>query len=1279
MKKIVLLFIITSFILSPSLAQPVISSFAPLSGPVGTTVTLTGSNFNATPSNNVVFFGSVMAPVTAASTGSLTVNAPASSTFQYISVTDITTGLTAYSLKQFSVTFTCATSLSTSSFASRLDFSSGVGSGSGSKTTAIADFDGDGRPEIASSNTFSQVSVLQNNCTNQVLSFDRKLDLSAINGTYRVATGDLDGDGKLDLLVGSTSPNTVSIYRNTSTLGNTSFAARIDMATTAQPYSIAVVDLDGDGKPDMGVSAFSSSPLIIYRNTSSIGSISFAAPLVFPSGPDPLNAAIGDLDGDNKPDIAVTAGTSIEVSRNTSTLGSISFDPKIQFPTGLQPYGVAIGDIDADGKKDLVSANYNSNTVSILRNLSTSGSLNFATKVDFPTGSKPYCVAIANIDGDGKLDVAVVNSTANTFSIIKNTSTIGVVSFAAKIDYACGINPVYISISDLDNDEKPDVVISLAGVDMPLSVYKNLLCETVPQPPAISSFSPVSGPAGTTVSIVGTNFNPLPSGNLVYFGAEKAYVSAATTTTLTVTVPIGATYEKFSVSNNTSSLSAYSSQPFLVTFACGGGINTAMYAARIDSLTGTNPLAVVMADMDNDGKSDLITSNRTANTISIRKNTSVNGLISYASKIDFATVGSESKGVAVGDLDADGRIDVVSTGSNYIGIFRNTTSGTISLGPRVDYYIDAPNNVVIDDLDGDGKPELIVARKYYGQLLIFKNISVNGFIAFAAPRLINTGSSWTYTPAVTDLDGDGKRDILVTETSGGSNELIILKNTTNPLDYITFAAPVTYPIGNVYDVKVADMDGDGKPDAVLPNYASGMLCIFRNTGTPGTIAFAPRADFPAAVSNSITIEDLNGDGKPDVALGPRVGTQICLKENTSTPGNLSFIFPSTFIVTDGTGAIEGCSNIAAGDIDGDGKPDLAVANYDSSTVSFFMNQQCPATGAFPVWPGDTDNDAVVNNNDLLPIGLYYSQLGIPRASISNLWQADSSASWGTTQANGFDIKHVDCNGDSIINSNDTLAVNLNFSSFHAYSENHSGVKTINPDLYFVTASSTYNAGDIVDVEVWTGTAALPVSNLYGLAFNIGYDASLVQPATESLTYPTSWLGTIGTDAISIARNAAVANTEYGGITRIVHTDISGYGKIADFKFQANSSISSPSVMHLSVSGYKANDAMGAPVAFNLLNDSITIYPLGTSIANSNSASEITISPNPFTSQTTILFAQEQKQTTIKIMDVLGKEMRTMMFSGKQLLLEKEEMQNGIYFIQIIDVNKKVTIKRIILQ
>ncbi|MDA0986762.1 MAG: VCBS repeat-containing protein [Bacteroidetes bacterium] len=369
-------------------------------------------------------------------------------------------------------------SISSSSFATQVTFTTG----SEPHSVSIGDLDGDGKMDLAVTN-FSNpatVSVIRNTSTSGSISsssFASKVDFATGSTPMSVSIGDLDGDGKMDLAVANDASNTVSVFRNTSTSGSissSSFASKVVFATGTNPFSVSIGDIDGDGKMDLAVANMSSSTVSVFRNTSTSGSISsssFASKVDFATGNTPTSVSIGDIDGDGKMDLAVAnhGSSTVSVIRNTSSLGSIttsSFATKVDFTTGSGPMSVSIGDLDGDGKMDLAVANRESNAVSVFRNTSTSGSISsssFASKVDFATGSFPYSVSIGDLDGDGKMDLAVANASSKTVSVFRNTSTSGSISsssFATRVDFATGRTPMSVSIGDLDGDGKMDLAVA---------------------------------------------------------------------------------------------------------------------------------------------------------------------------------------------------------------------------------------------------------------------------------------------------------------------------------------------------------------------------------------------------------------------------------------------------------------------------------------------------------------------------------------------------------------------------------------------------------------------------------------------------------------------------------------------------------------------------------------------------------------------------------------------------------------------------------------------------
>ncbi|MFM8913126.1 MAG: FG-GAP-like repeat-containing protein, partial [Flammeovirgaceae bacterium] len=533
---------------------PNIISFAPTFGPIGTTVTISGTNFNTTPANNTVYFGATRATVTAATATQLTVTVPVGATYQPISV--LVNGLVGYSEMPFIVSFASGAIIDACAFAPKVDFATGTSP----LGLAVADFDGDGKVDIAVTNRTTQTLALYRNTsttgTINTSSLGSPINLPTLTDPYSATAVDIDGDGKLDIAVTNAQSATLSLYRNTSTTGTLSFEPKVDFVAGNNPLRSAYGDLDGDGKPELVVANRFSNRLGVYKNLSSSGPFSaatFAAPVNFVTGSEPYNVAIGDLNGDGKPElIAVNhISNSVSVYQNVSTVGTInasSFATAVNFTAGINPHGIELADIDGDDQLDLVVSNLGGNSVSIFRNLSltniSSGS--FSPKVDFATGSGPYLLAIADYNGDAKLDIAVSSSVSNTISIFRNNSTSGSItgtSLATKVDFISGALPLGVSTADIDGDGKPEIITGNHNNNS-LSIFRNVVGSILA--PTITSFNPTAGPVGTSVTITGTNFTT-PFNNLVRINGVTATIGSSTPTTLTVTIPPGATSGPFEI------------------------------------------------------------------------------------------------------------------------------------------------------------------------------------------------------------------------------------------------------------------------------------------------------------------------------------------------------------------------------------------------------------------------------------------------------------------------------------------------------------------------------------------------------------------------------------------------------------------------------------------------------------------------------------------------------------------------------------------------------------
>lgn len=449
-----------------ALSQPTITSFSPMSGPIGTIDTILGTGFSTTLGNNVVYFGATRATVNSAISTRLIVIVPIGATYQNITV--MVSGLIAYSLKPFIVTFGNGGSFSASSFDTKIDFTTG----SDPWFVTLGDLDGDGKSDIVVANmTSNTLSIFRNTSSSGVISFATKIDVAGALKPNGIAISDIDGDGKPDLSVSAASSSKYFVYRNTSTNGNISFASPISILTGNSPVGIAAADFNADGKTDIVVPN-SDSTISVYKNTSTIGNITFAAKIDFTTGYVPQFPSIGDFDGDGKPDIVVsnTGETTISVFRNTTSSGAISFASKINLSSLSTAWLTAIGDLDGDGKLDIVVADYgNTNVTVVFRNISTSGNILFAPKVNLSAATGPWGVAISDLDGDGKPDIAI---TDNKVSIYKNTCTNGTISFTPRVNYSTSTTFNGIAIGDLDGDGKPDIVATRGDTNS-FSIFRN--------------------------------------------------------------------------------------------------------------------------------------------------------------------------------------------------------------------------------------------------------------------------------------------------------------------------------------------------------------------------------------------------------------------------------------------------------------------------------------------------------------------------------------------------------------------------------------------------------------------------------------------------------------------------------------------------------------------------------------------------------------------------------------------------------------------------------------
>ena len=488
--KLLLILIFLSVSSFVTAQVPSITDFTPKNTIVEYPVFIKGTNFTPSPS---VYFGPVKANVVFSGSDSLVAIVPNGANYSQLRV--LNNNGTAYSSYPFSPAFNLIYPNVTPSFAGRFE----LNTQNSTTNVQVGDLDGDGKPDLAIVNASSfTISVFRNISTTGTLSpssFGPRQDVSVANWPRFVSLADFDNDGKLDMVVGHDyvvdSVYKFSVLKNTSTLGSISFQSPVLFPAATRPGYSAIGDIDGDGKTDLVFANWESRIISIYRNTTAAGVInsssfaprieisdSSAGPLSFPS-----QIALADMNGDNKCDIIINncAVNNIRVYKNTSIPGTVNFDIlyRVTLTTGSNGRGLAIADFDRDNKLDIALANYGTNTFSIFKNTSAASGITFAPRVDIITGNYPFGLNVGDVDGDGRPDIITANQgLPTTISVFKNVSQPGIItteSFAQRINYSGGTEPRDLVICDLDADKKPEIILANYNSESPstISILKN--------------------------------------------------------------------------------------------------------------------------------------------------------------------------------------------------------------------------------------------------------------------------------------------------------------------------------------------------------------------------------------------------------------------------------------------------------------------------------------------------------------------------------------------------------------------------------------------------------------------------------------------------------------------------------------------------------------------------------------------------------------------------------------------------------------------------------------
>lgn len=842
--------------------------------------------------------------------------------------------------------------------------------GSGPEYAAAGDFNGDGILDIAVANARDNTVVVLLGRGDGTFAKSATLSLSASPG--QIVAADFNGDGILDLAVVNSAyaAGTVTIFlgNGDGTFSSVSSAPNVG----GEPVSLAEADFNGDGIPDLAVtSSFTGTVFILLGN----GDGTFTTSQMTLASTGCISSlATGDFNGDGKSDLVVTGNCEYDQGNSVIILlgnGDGTFTAGAMPQTGHDVGSVAVADFNGDGIPDLALAN--SDGTAAMSILLGKGDGTFASSDIGPSVSEhPTAIAWGDFNGDGIVDLALVNTSGNAVEILQGKGD-GTFSMAGSA--ATGNSPFSVVVGDFNGDGRPDIATAnyfdstvTVTLTEPTEIATAATTLTVPGagqhmveasfPGSGNYFPSVSSPTllwgqppstATTLAITsgGAPATTVASGSVVTLTASVAIGTSALTTgqvefcdaSATTCADIHLVGSASLTSSGTASFKFipgpgdHSYKAVLLENALGAASSSPALPLTVSAPPHVAvPTTTTIAQTGSVGNYSL-----TATVVGTGSTASLTGNVSFLdtsyanSPVATAALGSSTAGlvwqassstpstaggfpmIAVGDFNGDGVVDfaVVNTYSMTVTILLGNGDGTFKtiIGPTFSTDTTA---VVAGDFNGDGRIDLAVS-------LAGASYNAPGNVAILLGNGDGTFTAVANSPVVgisagvlaaADFNGDGKIDLLVNDST---DTRILLGNGDG-----TFTeAPAT---GLPRTLAVADLNGDGFPDLVVGGTANNVTVYLGNGD--GTFRPAGSSISVGTQPNSAVIADFNGDGIPDLAVSGLEYASVTVflgkGDGTFTP------------VTGTTNpSINEPGSLVAADVNHDGKLDLIITNWNS--------------------------------------------------------------------------------------------------------------------------------------------------------------------------------------------------------------------------------------------------------------------------------------------------------------------------------------------------------------
>ncbi len=308
-----------------------------------------------------------------------------------------------------------------------------------------------------------------------------------------------------------------------------------------------------------------------------------------------------------------------------------------------------------------------------------------------------------------------------------------------------------------------------------------------------------------------------------------------------------------------------------------------------------------------------------------------------------------------------------------------------------------------------------------------------------------------------------------------------------------------------------------------------------------------------------------------------------------------------------------------------------------------------------VWPGDSNNDGICNNYDLLNVGIAYGSTGPARLNPVFTWQEQEAECWDDEFLNGINYNHADGIGDGVIDQLDQLAIEQNYGLTNGEITVDLQDTDEGPELYYVEPEAELTEGTYLSLPVYLGTEDEPVEALYGMAFTIHFNQITFQPGTFEVSFEDCWLGTEQLDMITLDQLIQPEYKAEIALVRNDQTERGGYGKICTIHGMIDD------IAGKQESNYSFETS--SPRAINGAEEvlSIKIVPQITTLVESSDGPNFEAYPNP-AKQVLSLLVSDARYQQYQLLDCNGALHRQGDISSEKTTIDISALAEGIYWI-----------------